>query len=162
LEGVVLNFLYVLDFEERLLSLDITLAVPIVKGEHMVGAGCEYHVSGGILTPPDFTHDMVSELTLQESFDLKHGDQVQSISVLKVLIQQQVLHLVFMVDLGDVLLDNAGDSGSQGLSPSLQLMEPVSDSIKDFNQQAGTLNWVQINHKDVRFVFSYSGCVQNL
>lgn len=149
LEDVGFDLRHVLHLAEGLIKLKVAYAIPELKSQLVVGAGRHNRVLRRVGTAPDLFHDVFSELGLQELKDSQSSDQVETVTILEVLLQQEVLHLVFGVDSPHELLRHSDDVFAKVLAPDLQLIELEGEVCQVFDQKTRTFDHVQVHDKDI-------------
>ena len=81
-------------------------------------------------------HHVLCELGLEELLNVVRSNEVESISVLKILLQQQILHFCLCLYPLHVNPRDCHDFFAKGLAPDIKLAELVTDIVEALNQKA--------------------------
>ena len=97
-----------------------------------------------IRTSPDLLDNVVRELALEHGVNLVDCDEIKSVSMLKVLLEEEIAHLELRLDPVHVLLNDLLDLVAEGLTPDSHLVKLGTDLLEQLYQETGGLDDVEV------------------
>ena len=97
-----------------------------------------------IRTPPDLLDNVVRELALEHGVNLVDCDEIKSVSMLEVLLEEEIAHLELSLDPVHVLLSDLLDLVAEGLTPDPHLVKLGTDLLEQLYQETGGLDDVEV------------------
>lgn len=129
--------------------LKVVPAVIIVEHELMRRGSGEYRRIDVELTIPDVPDYLLSVRVLKQLDDAVVVNHVEAVAEVDILLEQQVCHLILIVDSLDVLFGNLENTLSNLLDSAVEEAKLRPDALDQLDQEAGGLDDVQSQDENV-------------
>lgn len=149
---MVLDRRDVLASAQPLVDLFVLDAVVVLEEQEEIRRGREDGVASCVRATPDLLDDVFGIRAPEEVKDVEPCDQVECIPVLEVLLQEQVPHLLLPAHLAHVLCHQPLDLFPDVPAPNLQLLELVPGQLKDLDEDAASLDDVEVADEEIELV----------